>query len=45
MTDIVGRLLEDDCSVVAFPVRESWIDIGDHPDYQQARESARAKEV
>jgi len=41
MTDVIGRLLTDGKAVVAFPVREYWIDIGQHPDYEQAQEDAQ----
>jgi dTDP-glucose pyrophosphorylase len=38
MTDLIGRLLEEKKPVAAFPVREYWIDIGQHSDYEQAIE-------
>lgn len=41
MTDVIGRLLDDGRAVVGFPVREYWIDIGQHADYEQAQEDMR----
>ena len=41
MTDLITRLLDDGRPVVGFPVREYWIDIGGHDDYEQAQEDAR----
>ena len=38
MTDLIARLLERSRPVVAFPIREYWIDIGEHADYQQAQQ-------
>ena len=38
MPDLIQRVLTDGRSVAAFPIHEYWIDIGQHSDYQQARE-------
>ena len=38
MTDLIQRLLDEGRSVVAFPFREYWKDIGAHIDYEQAQE-------
>ena len=38
MTDLIVRLLDDKRLIVGFPVREYWIDIGQHADYEQAQE-------
>lgn len=38
MTDLISRLLEEKRPVAAFPVREYWIDIGEHSHYEQAIE-------
>jgi dTDP-glucose pyrophosphorylase/CBS domain-containing protein len=38
MTDLIARLLEEGRPVAAFPVREYWIDIGQHADYEQAQQ-------
>jgi len=37
MTDLITRLLDEKRPVVAFPVREYWMDIGQHSDYEQAQ--------
>jgi dTDP-glucose pyrophosphorylase len=41
MTDLIQRLLNEGCQVVAFPIREYWMDIGQHADYQQVKDHAR----
>lgn len=38
MTELIGRLLEEDKPVAAFPVREYWIDIGEPRNYERANE-------
>lgn len=38
MTDLIQWLLKAGRSVVSFPVREYWLDIGKHADYAQAQE-------
>jgi dTDP-glucose pyrophosphorylase/CBS domain-containing protein len=45
MTDLVQRLLDEGRQVVAFPIREYWMDIGQHADYEQAKEDLRAGRV
>lgn len=37
MTDLIQWLLEANRRVVGFPIREYWMDIGQHPDYAQAQ--------
>ncbi len=37
MTDLIQRLLDAGQVVVSFPVREYWLDIGQHADYVQAQ--------
>jgi NDP-sugar pyrophosphorylase family protein len=37
MTDVVERLLQANRTVVSFPIREYWMDIGQHNDYEQAQ--------
>ena len=37
MTDLIQRLLDDGRTVVSFPVREYWLDIGQREDYEQAQ--------
>lgn len=41
MTDLIQKLLDEGRSVVAFPIREYWSDIGEHSDYQQAQEQVK----
>lgn len=38
MTDLIQRVMDEGRQVVAFPIHEYWIDIGQHSDYQQAQE-------
>ncbi len=37
MTDLITRLIDDNKTVVSFPVREYWLDIGRHDDYERAQ--------
>jgi dTDP-glucose pyrophosphorylase len=37
MTDLIRRMIEKGAHVVGFPVREYWIDIGQHEDYERAQ--------
>jgi dTDP-glucose pyrophosphorylase/CBS domain-containing protein len=37
MTDLIQRLLDAGQVVISFPVREYWLDIGQHADYVQAQ--------
>ena len=41
MTDLIEQLLDAGRSVVGFPVREYWIDVGQHAEYEQASEDMR----
>lgn len=41
MPDLIERLIADGRRVVSFPVREYWLDIGQHDDYLQAQEDVR----
>lgn len=41
MTTVVHRLLRAGRRVAAFPIREYWLDIGQHADYLRAQEDAR----
>ena len=41
MTDLVELLIRDGETVVSFPVREYWLDIGQHADYERAQQDAR----
>ena len=44
MTDLIQRLLTEERSVVSFPIREDWLDIGQLADYERAHAS-RLKEA
>jgi dTDP-glucose pyrophosphorylase len=37
MTDLIQRLLDAGRPVCSFPIREYWLDIGDHKDYEKAQ--------
>jgi len=37
MTDLIQWLLDAGRTVVSFPIREYWLDIGQHADYTQAK--------
>jgi dTDP-glucose pyrophosphorylase/CBS domain-containing protein len=41
MTDLIQSLLDEGREVVSFPIREYWLDIGEHADYQRAQEDFR----
>lgn len=45
MPDLVHRLLEAKRSVVSFPIREYWLDIGQPEDYEQAQETMKQWEA
>jgi dTDP-glucose pyrophosphorylase/CBS domain-containing protein len=38
MTDLVERLIAEGRTVISYPIREYWLDIGRHADYEQAQE-------
>ena len=38
MTDLIMRLLEAGRNVVSFPIREYWMDIGQHQQYAEAQQ-------
>jgi CBS domain-containing protein len=40
MTDLIDLLVERGEAVVSFPVREYWLDIGQHADYERAQRDA-----
>ena len=42
MTDLIQRLLDEGRSVLAFPLLELWIDIGDPDEYQRAQVAAKS---
>jgi dTDP-glucose pyrophosphorylase/CBS domain-containing protein len=45
MTDLIQWLLDAGRTVVGFPIREYWLDIGQHADYEQAQEDVRNGKV
>ncbi len=40
MTDVIDALVKNGRRVEAFPIREYWVDIGRHADYEQAQQHA-----
>jgi dTDP-glucose pyrophosphorylase len=40
MTDLIDRVIKAGQSVVSFPIREYWLDIGHHDDYARAQTDA-----
>lgn len=38
MTDLIERMIVEGRAVVSFPIIEYWLDIGQHPDYEQAQD-------
>ncbi len=45
MTDLVEQLIKAGRTVVSFPIREYWMDIGQHKDYAQAQEDLVAESI
>ncbi|OQY85334.1 MAG: hypothetical protein B6D41_14455 [Chloroflexi bacterium UTCFX4] len=41
MTDLIQRLLEQNKTVVSFPIIEYWLDIGQYADYMRAQEDVK----
>jgi len=41
MTDLINHLLVEKRSVVSFPIREYWLDIGQPVDYEQAQQDVK----
>ena len=41
MTDLIQKLLDEERTVVSFPIIEYWLDVGRHEDYQQAQDDIR----
>ena len=44
MTELIQRLIDEGQNVAAFPIREYWMDIGEHADYRQAQEQVKTWE-
>jgi len=42
MTDLIETLIENGQRVSSFPVREYWLDIGQHADYERAQDDAKS---
>lgn len=45
MTDLIQHLLSSNMTVVSFPIREYWLDIGDLESYQTALEDVKAQRI
>lgn len=45
MTDLIRRLLDAGRSVISFPIREYWLDVGQHDDYARARDDIQKGRV
>jgi dTDP-glucose pyrophosphorylase/CBS domain-containing protein len=45
MTDIIDQLVADGLKVACFPIREYWLDIGQHADYAKAQEDVMSGKV
>ena len=45
MTDLIQRLIEEQCTVVSFPIVEYWLDIGSPLDYEQAQLDATSGRI
>ncbi len=45
MTELIQRLLDEKRSVVSFPIREYWLDIGEHAEYERAGQDIRSGKV
>ena len=45
MTELINHLVAEGKKVISFPIREYWLDIGQHSDYEQAEEDLREGKV
>ena len=45
MPDLINRLINIGRRVISFPVREYWLDVGQHSDHKQAEEDLREGKV
>jgi NDP-sugar pyrophosphorylase family protein len=41
MTDLIQRVIDDGRTVVSFPVREYWLDVGQREEYAQAQDEIK----
>ena len=44
MTDLIQRLLEEQCPIASFPIVEYWLDIGQPAAYDQAQKDVKSGE-
>jgi dTDP-glucose pyrophosphorylase len=44
MTDLITRLLENECPVAVYPIVGYWLDVGQIDDYRQAEADVRSRE-
>ena len=45
MTDLIQKLLDAGRPVVSFPIREYWLDIGNHAEYSQAQGDVKKRRL
>jgi dTDP-glucose pyrophosphorylase len=45
MTDLIQWLLDARKTVISFPIREYWMDVGQHPDYAQAQDDIQGRQA
>lgn len=45
MTDLIQELLKAGSSVISFPIREYWLDIGEQAEYERAAQDVREEKV
>lgn len=45
MTDLIQAVLEEQGTVISFPIVEYWLDIGQHADYEQAQKDLESGKV
>ncbi|WP_299099575.1 sugar phosphate nucleotidyltransferase [uncultured Winogradskyella sp.] len=40
-TDLINALIDDGKKIISYPIREYWLDIGQHEDYKKAQEAVK----
>ncbi|MCB0035791.1 MAG: nucleotidyltransferase family protein, partial [Anaerolineales bacterium] len=45
MTDLIQAVLDEQGTVISFPIVEYWLDIGQHADYEQAQKDLESGKV
>lgn len=45
MTELIQSLITEGRKVCAFPLREYWVDIGEHADYERAQQDVREGKI